>query len=273
MYFSIFFLLLTKSVFSKEIAITIDDLPGWYPVHHRIATKTLTQIATHLKNEKVPATGYVIGKIASFSKDSKESLETWAGMGFHLANHSWKHIPYKEVEAKTFWKEVDQTEEILKPLRAKYGPWPVSFRFPMLNQGNTEVKAKIANEYFEKTKTLLAHVSIDNSDWAFAEYYVKAKTAQKKKRIEDLYLEHILDCVKYAEESSEKIFAKQIPQILLMHANTLNAKMLGTIIQKLKESGYRFIDFQTAMNDQTYKPYQYKIAYIPADHFSLIWRR
>lgn len=259
----------------KRIAVTLDDLPGWVPVAEKIAEKNLNTIATTLKKEKVPTTGFVIGALASRTEDAKKSLVTWAKAGFPLANHTWEHRPYSNFPTDQFWKGVKQTEEeVLKPLREKYGPWPLAFRFPMLNQGEGIEQEKAANQYLDDTDTLLAHVSIDTSDWAFAREYDEQRKKKKTKnleRIEELYLEHVLDCVEYAEEASSIVYSKQISHILLLHANTLNAKMIGKVISGIRKRGYQFISFSEAMKDPVYEPYQHKIPYQPlGEHF--LWQ-
>ena len=113
---------------SKKIAITIDDLPGWAPVRKGIANETLSSLATTLISEKVSATGFVIGSLGSQSNDSRRALESWAKAGLSLGNHSWDHKDYNKSSPQEFWDGVRRTEGLLKPLREKYGPWPITFQ-------------------------------------------------------------------------------------------------------------------------------------------------
>lgn len=257
---------------SKKIALTFDDLPGWVPVKEGIAERNLNRIIAVLKREKVPATGFVIGKLATQTPDAKRAIEAWARAGLPLANHTWEHVAYSKMNATEFWAGVEKTEGVLKPLREKYGPWPLAFRFPMLNQGGDDSeKEKAANAYFQNTKTLLAHVSIDNSDWAFAQEFDKWRTKNKGKFLattEKMYTEHLADCIQYAESASEIVFSKQISQILLLHANTLNARKIAGLIGGLRKRGYEFISLTEALKDPVYQPYLYKIPFQPSgDHF------
>ena len=271
--FVLFFIFNSWAVASpnKQVAITIDDLPGWQPVNQGIAEKILTSLSSALKKEKVPATGYLIGELSQRTVDAKRAIEIWASTGLALGNHTWNHISYSKADSKDFWDGVKKTELVLEPLRNKYGPWPLSFRFPMLNQGNTQDKKLAADEYLEKTKTLLAFVSIDTSDWAFAQYYdeaIEKNDAKKMKAIQSLYLNHIFDCIDYAEKASKAVFLKQIPMIILLHANSLNAKKLNEIILHFKKLSYSFISITDALNSEMYLPYRYKIPYTPSgDNF------
>lgn len=253
---------------SKKIVITVDDLPG-REIQKSSPSDFLAQIVDTLKAEKIPATGFVIGRLASQSERQLNALLYWARHGLPLANHNWDHVEYSSQTVEQFLEGVRKTEDLLKPLRIKYGPWPLAFRFPMLNQGDTPEKEKAVNKYFADTKTLFSHVSVDTSDWAFAQYYENflKNTPEKTVKLEKLYLAHVLDCVEYAESALQAVFGKQIPQIILLHANQLNCKMMGEIIKILRQRGYEFTGLEKALNDSAYLAYKYKIAYQPADHF------
>jgi peptidoglycan/xylan/chitin deacetylase (PgdA/CDA1 family) len=249
----------------KLIVITVDDLPAWGDQ----SLKVLKPIADELSASNVPATGFVIGKLAQ-GEEALKSIHYWAAKGLSLANHSWDHKKYSNQTVQDFFDGIQKTEDILKRIRKNFGPWPQAYRFPMLDQGDTEEKLMAANEYFFKSKTLLAHVSVDTSDWAFAEHYakfIKQTDSHRMAKLESLYIDHIFDCLNYAEDASERIFDGQIPQILLLHANFLNAKMMGDIVKGLKNRGYKFVSLEVALNHPAYLPYKYKIAYQPADHF------
>ncbi|HLE12712.1 MAG: hypothetical protein A2504_16885 [Bdellovibrionales bacterium RIFOXYD12_FULL_39_22] len=252
----------------KVIAITVDDLPGWESQNQNIQP-FLRQITDTLNAELIPATGFVIGKLAAQSNVQIQSLHYWASHGLILANHTWDHEKYSSQSVDEFLVSLNKTQAFLKPFQTQYGPWPFAFRFPMLNQGDTKKQEIAANNYFFETQTMLAHVSVDTSDWAFAQYYRDFLTTDFKKanKLTEIYLEHIFDCVSYAEEASDKIFSKQIPQIILLHANQLNGKMMKSLIKGLRARGYSFISLEAALSSDVYLQFKYKIAYQTNDHF------
>ena len=250
---------------TKQIALTFDDLPGWGYAGHT-TVQGLSKIAHTLQNQHIPATGFLIGGKTADAPDHMEAVEAWAKAGLPLANHSWSHQKYSSISIETFIDELKRTENLLEPLRKKYGPWTLAFRFPMLNQGDTPEKEAAANAYFEATGTLLAHVSVDTSDWAFANYFNDAPPSSVAKILR-LYQEHILDCLSYAEEASQQIFGRQIPQILLLHATGLNASALPSLLKQLRVHGYEFITLDAALSSTPYSPYRHKIVYQPSDHF------
>lgn len=64
------------------------------------------------------------------------------------------------------------------------------------------------------------------------------------------YVERELD---YWERQSVKLFGREIKQILLFHANTINAQYFGQIAKMLKKRGYKFITLNEALQDKAYK--------------------
>jgi hypothetical protein len=65
-----------------------------------------------------------------------------------------------------------------------------------------------------------------------------------------LYMEQKL---RYYENMSLKLFGRNIPQILLMHANLLNADHLDRLAEMFKRNGYSFTSLETALKDDTYR--------------------
>jgi hypothetical protein len=48
------------------------------------------------------------------------------------------------------------------------------------------------------------------------------------------------------------MFDRQIAQIFLIHANRLNGEMLGEMLTRLEERGYRFVSLESALEDEAY---------------------
>ena len=57
----------------------------------------------------------------------------------------------------------------------------------------------------------------------------------------------------FAEMLSLQSFRREIPQVLLIHANQLNANTLDTLLTLLERRGYRFITLDQALADPAYQ--------------------
>jgi hypothetical protein len=71
--------------------------------------------------------------------------------------------------------------------------------------------------------------------------------------------------VKFAEGASHELFGREIPQILLTHANPLNAECLPEMLERLEARGYRFVSLEEVLHDPAYRtPDEYTGPYGPS---------
>jgi hypothetical protein len=56
----------------------------------------------------------------------------------------------------------------------------------------------------------------------------------------------------YYERLSIEVFGRQIPQVLLLHANLLNAEHLERVVDMLAARAYAFIGLPKAVSDPAY---------------------
>jgi hypothetical protein len=64
------------------------------------------------------------------------------------------------------------------------------------------------------------------------------------------YLDTVFD---FDEQASRKLFAREIPQILLLHDSNLNAECLDVVLAKLEKRGYKFVSLDEALADPAYR--------------------
>ena len=57
----------------------------------------------------------------------------------------------------------------------------------------------------------------------------------------------------FAESIAPKIFKREIPQTLLLHANDITADSLDELLTRFEGRGYRFITLEQAMADPAYQ--------------------
>jgi hypothetical protein len=59
--------------------------------------------------------------------------------------------------------------------------------------------------------------------------------------------------VAFFEKRSVEVLGRECPQVLLIHASKLNAKMIDPLLQMFRERGYTFITLEKAMSNETYR--------------------
>ena len=71
-------------------------------------------------------------------------------------------------------------------------------------------------------------------------------------RIVEAYLAHMREVVAFFEEYSVEVVGREMPQVLLLHANALNADHLGEVLFMLEDRGYEYVSLEEALSDPAY---------------------
>lgn len=246
---------------NRRIVLTIDDLPAQLaPGLSRERLQAITgPLLSTLQNQQVPAVGFVNEeKLYTGGKlDSSRIalLEQWLAAGFELGNHTFSHPDLHHTPLEEFQEDVLRGEKVSRPLAAvRHRPYRY-FRHPFLHTG-LDLENKIALEDFlEQHGYEVAPVTIDNSEWIFARAFDHAldqDDSNLQKRLGPEYVDYMLSMTAYYEDQSRSLFDREIPQILLLHANDLNARYLESLLSALAQRGYSFIDLETALEDPAY---------------------
>lgn len=237
---------------ASEIAVTFDDLPivtSSDPI--AVQQRVTRDLLGHLTSRAIPAAGLVnTRKLASPAHVAL--LDRWLEAGFELGNHTYSHPDLHRVSAEAFEEDVIKGETPLREVIRRHGGKFRYFRHPFLHTGRTdEVRARI-DAFLAKRGYTVAPVTIDNSEWIFARAYELAKGAQKKKVV-DAYLDYMMAKVAYHDAEAKKLFDREIRQVLLVHANALNAHAFGALADRLAKAGHRFITLERALEDPAYR--------------------
>lgn len=243
----------------KQLCITVDDLPTvsyGEPVEREITEK----IISHFLEYHIPAIGFVnekkLFKRANLVSQQVMYLRLWLQNGFELGNHTFSHPDYNHLSYREFIHEIEKGAVISRPLSKEFKmPWRY-FRHPFLHTGSSKEKADSLHHYLHSKGYIVAPVTIDNADYLFAKAYSnanKAKDENLKKRIGTDYIHYMKAKTLYFEKLSNALFDRQIPQILLTHANLLNADYYDDLAKLYVEMGYSFVSLESALQDLAYQ--------------------
>ena len=246
---------------TKYVAFTIDDLPV---VTERKGTEARVDITKRLlrniRAAKVPLIGFVNENKLYVDGKRDESqvdlLRMWLGSGSELGNHTFSHANIDVVGLPAYEDEILRGETITKQLLQERGRTIRYFRHPYLRTGNSlAVKADLGR-FLADHGYRIAPVSIDDGDYIFARAYERSfdKGDRKlAKKIGEDYLSYMNDKIAYWERQSDRLFGRQINQILLIHASLMNSELIGHLAQVFERRGYKFIDLDTALKDDAYR--------------------
>ena len=242
---------------AHQVAITIDDLPfvsaSPLPADEvQIRTRALLE---HLRSRGVPATGFVNeGKFVEGEREDPAGaahLTLWLDAGMELGNHTFSHDDFNDTPLAAFQEDVLKGEVVTRRLMAARGGAPRFFRHPYLHTGRESQKKEAFETFLAGRGYRVAPVTIDNYDYLFARAYDLAAEAEKD-RVMESYLRYMTAVVTFYEAQSQAILGYELPQILLLHANSMNAAGLGRLLDMFTARGYEFVSLEKALRDPAY---------------------
>jgi peptidoglycan/xylan/chitin deacetylase (PgdA/CDA1 family) len=245
----------------RQIAITIDDLPAGAArfMSAAVITEMTTKLLAVLQREKVPAVGFVNERKLYYNWGEADerirALNMWLDAGFELGNHTYGHTSLNRASLKEFEDSVIQGESVTKLLLAQHNKQLRYFRHPYLDTGRDLETRREAEAFLFARGYRVAPVTMDGWDWNFTLVYDDAKkhgdTALQQEVVSN-YLSHHAAVFDYYEKLSKSLLGYEPKQILLLHANNLEAEHLGELLELLRKRGYRFITLEDALSDDAY---------------------
>jgi peptidoglycan/xylan/chitin deacetylase (PgdA/CDA1 family) len=244
----------------RQVAITIDDLPAGSANSMSAAAimEMTSKLLTTLRDQKVPVVGFVNEKklYKSGEVDARiNALRMWLDYGFEIGNHTYSHSSLNQVALRAWEDDVVQGENVTRLLLAERHLTLRYFRHPFLDTGRDLETRRQAEAFLVGRGYRIAPVTLDAWDWMYAPVYDDAKKRGDAKLQEELvhsYLSYSDTVFAYSEQLAKQIMGYEPKQILLLHANQLEADHIGELLDVMRKRGYRFISLEDALSDQAY---------------------
>jgi peptidoglycan/xylan/chitin deacetylase (PgdA/CDA1 family) len=251
----------------RAVAVTFDDLPASSAGMVSNDVATLTEVTRKLlevvRGHGVPAVGFVNeGKL--FLEGARPGdvaartavLRMWLDAGLELGNHTFSHRDLNTVPIEWFAADVLRGEAVTRRLMNSNGQTLRYFRHPFLHVGAELQKRRALETFLASNGYIVAPVTVDNDDYVYAAEYAKALRrgdGAAAARIADDYLRYMDEVFSFFEDVSRRVIGREISQVLLLHANTLNADRFGALANSLKRRGYDFVSLAKALEDPAYR--------------------
>lgn len=249
----------TASIAEKTIAITFDDLPVRQSGAEACDFSALSSFTQKLLQpffaSKIPLTGFVIsGNCPSLTLEQRRAvLQMWLSTGMELGNHSHSHRSLNNMPLEEYQKDILRAEtemkQVLGSISLRY------FRSPMLHTGATPEAKEGLEQFLKSHGYQQAPVTIDNFDFLFALVYSNARARgdqELAERLRNAYIPYMESIIAFFEERTIEVVGRETPQILLVHANHLNADVAPRLIEMMENRGYRFISLEETLQDPVY---------------------
>jgi peptidoglycan/xylan/chitin deacetylase (PgdA/CDA1 family) len=132
---------------------------------------------------------------------------------------------------------------------------PQYFRFPYNHTGNTKEKHDAIAAFLAARGYRLAPCTIDNSDYEFNTTSALALERHDNEAAAKLradYLSYTAAEIDWYSKLDKQVFGYEVPHVMLLHDNQLNADTVSDIIGLFEQRGYRFVTLTEALQDPAY---------------------
>ncbi|MEA2559990.1 MAG: hypothetical protein QOH06_1494 [Acidobacteriota bacterium] len=250
---------------SRSLAITIDDLPyasaggvedaGALADVRRVNEAVLAALARH----KAPAVGFVNESRLQVPGERDERvaiLQRWVEAGMVLGNHTFSHLRLQDTPLERYQDDIVRGDVVTR-LIGKDGETdaPLFFRYPFNSTGPTREVKEAVQSFLRARGYRVAPFTVEHADYAFDKVHVRARRSgdrELERRVGEAYLDHLDVQLGFFEMLSLETFGREIPQILLIHVNEINAAHLDEMLSRIEARGYRFVTLEEAMKDPAY---------------------
>lgn len=243
----------------RFVAVTFDDLPaqrGNLAQMREITAKVIKSVVKH----KIPAVGFVNeGKLFTQKGEVDARialLRQWTEAGLELGNHTFSHINNQQAPLADYQDDIIRGATVTRQLLQEQGLKLRYFRHPFLFTGITNEYKQGIEQFLAARNYAVAPVTIDNADYIYAYTYGVAQKrgdTETMKRLAAGYVPHMETMCEYFERVSRESLGYEVKQILLVHANEINAEYFDDVVAMLKRRGYEFITLEETLKDPAYR--------------------
>ncbi len=102
----------------------------------------------------------------------------------------------------------------------------------------------------------MAVCTLDNEDYEFSRAYdlMRARNDEAAaQRLRSEYVAYTGSKIDYYSGLHRQVFGREIPHVMLLHLNHLNADVLEQILLTFEKQGYRFVSLDRAQADPAYR--------------------
>jgi peptidoglycan/xylan/chitin deacetylase (PgdA/CDA1 family) len=214
-------------------------------------------ILASLDRHHAPAIGMVVeGRVQEVGRNQgMELLNQWVRRGYDLGNHSLSHADANDLTVEQIEQEIVGGEGAFITALASVGKTPHYFRFPRNHTGDTKEKHDAVAAFLAKHGYKVAVCTIDNEDYVFDTVYrnILAKHDEASAaRLRAAYLDYTSTEIDYYSGLHKQIFGREIPHVMLLHANKLNADVIDKVLELFEQKQYRFVTLDTALSDPAF---------------------
>ncbi|HJR09014.1 MAG TPA: M56 family metallopeptidase [Pyrinomonadaceae bacterium] len=251
-----------KTKAKRKVAVTFVSLPAVQTYHNPRAEKDTRRLLSTLAANDIRAVGFVnenqlYDEEAGGKLDEERArlLRLWLDAGHELGTQTREHSNLYTTPLEEFQADVIRGEEVTGKLMSERGLRLRYFSYPFLNTGPNRETKEAAEKFLAARGYRIHQVTIDNMDWLYGRVYAQARRAEDEetmRRVAAEYVPYMERMFEYYEELSRTTLGYEVPQVLMLTANALNAHKMDELVAMLKRRGYEFVTLDEALQDKAY---------------------
>lgn len=246
--------LIQVALSAQSVAITLDDGPRVAPTPLMSPAARNAAIIRQLSEHGATAMFFVTTKNGADGPEGLALLKAISDSGHLLANHTVTHPDFNadSTTLEAFQGEVEGCDRIIR----RFPGYRKFLRFPYLREGATATKRDGIRAWLRGQGYHIGYVSIESSDWLIDQKLGEKLALDPKADLapfRTLYLDHIWEYSQFYDRLSQKLYGRQLPHVLLLHHNLLNALFLGDILNMFQTRGWKLVSPDEAYEDSAYK--------------------
>jgi len=242
-----------------QIALTFDDLPAISLVRREDYIEDVNRrLLASLVRHRIPAIGFVNEyKLDEIDRARQIAImRRWLDAGMDLGNHTFSHDSPNEIGVAAYLADIAEGEVETKKLLAARGRKERWFRPPNLETGSPLAAKQAILDWLSAHGYRMAPVTLNATDWQFAEPYDDAIDHDDKpraRRIRAAYLAYTHEMIDWYRAASHALFGRDIAYVMLLHDTRLNADSIEAFAAMLRKERLKPVSIDTAMRDPAYR--------------------
>ncbi len=235
----------------KELALSFDDSPEGHTSFFESQERT-DELIKKLKQLDVPPV-MVFAVPCRRPKDPStiSQLKKFKEAGHIIASHTCTHPRYDDTAFSAYAADAQKADRLLAPLMSgqKF------FRFPFLNEGESEKHRNEMRSWLKENQYRNGYVSIDNDDYIYTLKMNQARKAKKKidfKKVETHFINHITGAAQFFDDLAVKTLGRSPKHVLLLHEKDATVLFIESLVKELRQQGWKIISAEEAYKDKVY---------------------
>ena len=239
---------------AQSVAFTFDDGPKIADTPMLSAVERNQALLNALAKHGVKAALFVTAANGANQPAGYALAKAWGDAGHAIGNHTMTHpdLHNDKLSLLEYEQEILDCDRIISTLPG-YQKW---FRYTYLREGNTPEKRDGMRAFLKLHEYRNAYVSLDTSDWRLDEKLIEVLDNNPQADLSDIkqaYLSHIRQRALAYRALSQQLQGRDIPQVILLHHNLINALWLSDVIAQFKQMGWSIVTPATAFADPVYQ--------------------